>query len=105
MKTDEELRQIALDLHLGKIFSDRHCPGPESIPMVFMLLNLMEDKVIEEIKAKNVNFIYEYLDQAGPLSVNGMPTFMSLRFLTKDESDKMFEYYKKFKEAQDSVKA
>lgn len=105
MKTDEELRQIALDMHLGKIFSDRHCPTPDMIRSVFMILAFMEEAQIKELQERNIDFFYEYVSEAGPMAVNGMPTFFSVRMLNKGETVKMFEYYKKFKEAQDSVKA
>jgi hypothetical protein len=42
--------------------------------------------------------IYEYLSEASPRSINGFPMFTSLRILSKEETNKMLEYYKKYKE-------
>jgi len=38
MKSDEELKQIAIDLHAGKIFCDRQC-RKEEISMVFSIID------------------------------------------------------------------
>jgi hypothetical protein len=105
MKTDEELKTIAKDLYAGKIFSDRHLSGPHEISMVFMILAFLDAEHIKKMQDDNIDFIYEYLDQAGPMAVNGKPTFLSARMLNKDETTKMFDYYKKIKDAVDSATA
>lgn len=51
------------------------------------------DKYLESI-----GLIYEYISQSGPICVNGCPTFMSIRFLNKDDTERMFEYYNKYDE-------
>lgn len=105
MMTDEELRQIAVDLHAGRIWSDRNCRSVEEVRMSFLIVAFMDGKDLKAMEERGVDFIYEYLDQAGPRSVNGMPVFLSMKTLTKPEADKMFEFYKKIKAAVDSVKA
>ena len=96
MKTDEELKKIALDLYSGKIFSDRHLRNPETeIPMVFQVVNLMTEEAVKELEAKKPVFAYEYLDKANPIGVNGYPTFLTMSYLCEEEYTKMIEYYKK----------
>jgi hypothetical protein len=105
-KSDEELKQIAKDLWAGKIFSDRNIPffGNSNILFsVFMPLLFMDKKAIKSLQREKVNFIYEYLDKAGPRAINGMPMFMSCRVLVEPETKKMFEYYNKFKELADTL--
>lgn len=98
-KTDEELKEIAKDLWAGRIFSDRHITdAPEMLKCVFLSLAFASRKDVEKMKKREVSFIYEYMDRAGPRAINGMPTFFSCRMLTKSETNKMFEYYGKFKE-------
>jgi hypothetical protein len=46
----------------------------------------------------NIGLIYEYISNAGPMGINGKPIFMSCRFLTKEDTTKMFEYFDKYKE-------
>ena len=103
--TPEELKQIAIDLRAGKIFSDRHCQSPEEVSMVFMVLMFLDQKAIDEFKANPPGLIYEYLTEAGPRSVNGMPCFMSHRYLTVDDAKAMFDIAKKLEEAEKAVLA
>lgn len=101
--TDEELKQIARDLHTGKIFCDRHCPSPEAVSQVFMILNFLNEEQLKDFEAKEFDFFYEYLDKAGPVAVNGLPSFFSIRCLNKTDSARMFDYYNKIKAALEAV--
>ena len=103
MRTDEELKQIALDLHGKKIWTDRHCRSAQELKMSFMLIGFMDEAAMKKLEEDKVNFIFEYLDKAGPMAVNGMPVFMSMECLTEPETAKMFEYYEKIKKAVESV--
>lgn len=94
VKTDKELEQIAVDLHAGKIFSDRHCKNQEELRMAFPILMLADEEMIKAMKEDEVEFLYEYLDQASPRTVNGLPIFLSVKTLTKKETARMFEFYK-----------
>lgn len=98
MKTEAELRQIAMDLGDGKIFTDRHLRHPEELPLVFMVIPLGAFKNFTEEQRKNIGLVYEYYDQAGPGSANGYPLFMSLRMLTREETEQMIGYYKEYME-------
>lgn len=104
MKTNDELRQIALDLADGKIFSDRHL-GDQShmIGSVFMpvILGAFSDLTKEEIDSGKVSFLYEYLSEAGPMAVNGFPTFFSVKYLNKEETEIMFDYFNKWSALKD----
>jgi len=103
MKTDEELKKIGEDLHAGRIFSDQHIENPEDLKMVFMVLALADADFFKKMQEDEISFIYEYIDKAGPRSINGMPSFLSHHALTKAETAKMFEYYNKIKAAVESV--
>ena len=118
----DELKTVAKDLYNGLIFTDRHCE--ESIllsvfmPLIFMgphggsssdtsgqrdskIYDLLErdiEKKYYEEFINNIGMIYEYISQAGPMGINGKPTFMSCKFLTKEDTSKMFEYYDEYKE-------
>ena len=100
---DSELRKVAMDILDGKIFTDRHLPpGDERmLASVFMVLIFAGDSLKDV--AQDIGLIYEYIDKAGPGSVNGYPTFFSFRLLHKDNTVKMEEYYKQFKEAKDKM--
>lgn len=51
----------------------------------------------------SIGLVYEYMTQAGPMSVNGGPVFMSMRLLNKVDTEKMFEYYEKYKTLREEV--
>lgn len=77
----EELEKLAWDIVGGQVYTDRHCPD-NLIMSVFMPMMLVEDKSFVD----DVGLVYEYLDQAGPRSINGQPMFMSMRCLNKADT-------------------
>lgn len=85
MKDLKELKQIALDLVDGKIFSDRHCRSPEEIRSSFMVLSFLDEKSRKEMEDFQPEMFYEYLDKAGPRAINGNPMFTSIKMLSKEE--------------------
>jgi hypothetical protein len=128
-QTVEELKNIAKDLYHNKIFSDRHL-GKEyhMLQSVFMVMMFMKQNIEWDLESRegkiihlllqdlekehdkrrdgyynNIGFIYEYLDKANPMAINGFPTFFSCRFLTKTDTDRMFEYYEKYKDIQEKI--
>lgn len=93
-KTDVELETLAQDLAAGKVFhSDYHGPSIEqsglTIQSVFMTLFLMDAAHAEWLKANDIVSVYEYLDKAGPRSVNGLPCFMSCCFINREDAEKL----------------
>ena len=105
MRTDEELKQIAKDLHSGLIYTDRHIPEGMTLQGTFLVLALADEAFLKEWKERDINMVFEYLDKAGPMAVNGQPTFFSCRTATKDEVKKIGAYYEAIIEAADSAKA
>jgi hypothetical protein len=82
---EKELKQLALDVVEGRVFGTWNMKSCEhDLPLVFMPLALMTEPLPEDTA-----HIYEHLDKAGPMSVNGMPTFVSCRILLKEDSDKL----------------
>lgn len=63
----------------------------------------IEKKVYQDEYLPSIGLIYEYMDQAGNLSFNGGPMFMSLRLLNKADTEKMFGYYEQYKELRKNV--
>jgi len=102
-KTEEQLKQLALDAVDNKIFTDRHFPQGQQnmVPMVFMPigLGLFKDWTKDEIS--RVGMIYEDLSKAGPRSVNGLPTFMSLQMINVTDFDKFAKYADEYMQLKD----
>jgi len=94
-KTHEELKQIAMDLVDGKIFTDRSIDQTDSrlFASIFMpvMFGCFNDKDIN-----TVGLVYEYLSEAGPRSINGYPIFMSLRMLNREDTQIMSEMAQKY---------
>lgn len=108
-KTDDELKQLARDLHAGRVFTDMHIREPDAehyarmVRMIFMPLVFMKQEQPEEMSKLDLGMVYEYLDRAGPRSCNGYPGFFSLQLLSRDDTDKVMEYVKKLEEASASL--
>jgi hypothetical protein len=83
----EQLEQLAQDIAAGRVFHSGMCENTSDIAMVFMPLGLMGDNLtFAEMIEQKVTVFYEYLDKAGPRSVNGMPCFFSMHMLNLDQA-------------------
>jgi hypothetical protein len=51
-----------------------------------MVLSLMDQKDIDELKKDPPGLIFEYFSKAGPRSINGMPMFVSCQMLSKEDT-------------------
>lgn len=86
-KPEVDLGQLAWDIVAGQVFGSWMLDGdPDLLRMIFLPLALMDAEGLGKMKAADVVFLYEYLDQAGPRSVNGYPCFMSFKTLTRDQA-------------------
>jgi hypothetical protein len=109
VKTDAELKQLAKDVWDGKVFTDCHIEEmPDEIfigtlKMIFMPLALFGKEDYEDFQKQKPGMVYEYLDQAGPRSINGYPSFFSFQFLTEEELPKFHAFYVEVRDARESV--
>lgn len=97
-KPEQELRALAVDLAEDKIFTDRHLPEHErhNFSLVFMVFIFMSQEQINRMD--DLGLVYEYIDKAGPRSVNGMPIFMSACYLNKHDTALLFQFAREYKE-------
>lgn len=96
--TEKHLKEIARGIYEGHIWTTQH-GRPEDAKMCFPVLLLASQETIDEMKKEPDKYFvgYEYLDKAGPLGVNGMPMFFSIRFLSKDEWEEVLKHHDKYK--------
>lgn len=101
MRTDEELKDIALKINSNEIFTDRHIPEEQSemLPIVFMPLGLMSGEELTKAFGDDPGLAYEYMNKAGPRSINGFPSFFSMQVLDMEETIKVDGYIKKIRKA------
>jgi hypothetical protein len=89
MKTEDELKQLAADILARRIFTSGMIQAPQDIPLVFrsfLRKNKLERKELQQkMKTGQAALFYEYLSEAGPSSLNGIPTFSSVQILSKAE--------------------
>jgi hypothetical protein len=104
-KTDEELKQIAIDIRAGRIFSDRHIPkgSEDMIHSIFMVFIFMDEAALKGLQDDPPGLIYEYMSKRGPMYVNGYPTFLSVRLLSKEDTNKVFDIIEQLEIAEKAV--
>jgi hypothetical protein len=104
MKTDQELKQLAIDIVDNKVFTDRHLRDGEStnVYMVFMPIALGAFKDMTDEQKKGIGLLYEYYDKAGPRSFNGYPIFMSVQILSVDEYQIMVKHFEEYSAIKES---
>ena len=91
MKTDSELRQMAIEIVAGTTFTDRfHLSDIELLPRVFLPVMMMGGDGYREFREKHKpGMIYEYVSKALPFGRNGLPVFGTLRILSEDEFERL----------------
>ena len=88
---EEELKKFVLGMVDGQVFTSAHLNEHEMgmPPMVFMplALGMFADHGEKEMKAvtDELGVFWEWMSQAGPRSVNGLPTFFSVRLLCRSD--------------------
>ena len=106
-RTDDEIKEIAIGIHAGAIFCDRHLlDEPHMLGSVFMVVALMEGEVRKDfldVMMPNgadgpMGMMYEYVAKAGPRSVNGYPMFFSVKYLDPDDTTRVFRMMKVLEE-------
>lgn len=90
-KTEAELEQLAQDLVAGRVFHSSMVADPKMLGMVFMVLSFLDREQAEALQAADIASFYEYLDKAGPRSVNGMPCFFSHQSLDLHDTKELFK--------------
>lgn len=81
--SEERLREFVLAWIDRRVYSDLHCARTDLLPMIFMCLTLAPP--MPQDYAEKVGLIFEYLNEAGPRSINGQPCFTSHRLLHVDD--------------------
>lgn len=87
-KTDEELRELAVHLCAGRVFTERCVPEQDRymLRLIFLPFTFMDEV------PDNLGLVYEYLDEAVPQSINGYPQFFTCRFLATEDIPRFREH-------------
>lgn len=101
--TDEHVKKLAEDMYKGLVFTNRHIDRQEDVPRVFMPLLIIEDEIRDKLLQDPPGMIYEYMDRAGPMAINGMPMFLSLQMVSIDDTKRVIECLNKIKCAIENI--
>lgn len=101
--TEEEVKRLAEDIYRGLVFTTMHIQNPDDVVRIFMPLMLLDDDQRKAINDYNPGMIYEYMDNACPISINGMPTFASFRFINQEDAKRVNEMYIRIKGSVDKL--
>lgn len=99
MRTDDELKKLAMELVQNQIFMSDQLRRPDDLTMVFIPLLMLSEEQIEQLKKEEVVHFYAYNKDALPRSVNGYPCFMTAHTLNREEYRKVYEYEGKIRAA------
>jgi hypothetical protein len=97
MKTDEELKILAIDLADEKIFTNQHLDSASEVGKYFTTLHFISEKELLKIAEEQPGLIYEYKSNAISFDSDGDPVFKEFKILSKEETIKVFDYYDQYK--------
>lgn len=105
-RTDAELETLAQDIVAGRVFTSMAIPvGQERmLGGIFMPLGFCDTEALKEFERLEVSLFYEEMHKAAPRSVNGFPTFFSLKFLDIEDHKKLLERLVEVQKFMDSRK-
>lgn len=81
----DELRQFVDDFVSNRIFTSAHLRENDDIAMVFMPVALGAFSGWSDTGLERIGVLWEYLSQAGPMAINGLPCFFSFHVLNADD--------------------
>ena len=91
-KSDAELRQLAMDIANGKVFTSNHIPAKEydRLPLIFLPLVMMNDQQRLRFVNDPPGMVYQYWgEDMLSYGFDGYPTFASYRVLPQAEYDRL----------------
>lgn len=110
-RTKQELKDYAKDIIAGHIFTTRHMSKSDMqfVSSVFMPLGFLgSDFETEEIWKEylsHIGTIMAYYKDSAYMGINGMPMFMSMLVINKEDSKFMWEHVKKLQDALKAVES
>jgi len=102
-KTDKEIKEIALGIYKGIIFTSNQIKDNSSIGMVFSAFLLSPPEYKKWLEENKISMLYEHLDKAGPRSINGYPMFISHGHLNNEDEIRVKEKFEEIKNLMELV--
>ena len=99
-KTDEEIKELAVGLMGGAVYTDFHVfEAGGDLALTYMPLAFMLDEDRRALvkflmpdgeQTEKIGMVYEWMDKAGPRYVNGQPMFFSLQILSPEDRERLY---------------
>ena len=102
-RTNKEINELAQAIDQGRVFTSAQVNRSEDVSMVFMALALAGPEFSKWAKENDISVVYEFLDKAGPRSINGYPCFFSFRCVSKDDWAKVLALLQKMETVRKAV--
>lgn len=102
-RPDSELKQLAIDIHAGRVFGSWNIPYADTVSLHFIPLAMLDPAMIDVLQVEGAVQFYEYMDKAAPRSINGAPCFFSFHTLTQEEAEKVEGFCRKIEAALRSI--
>lgn len=86
----KDLAKFVMDFCDGKVFTSAHIRDSQAehlLHIVFLPLALGGLQGMYECEVKRIGLIWEYMSEAGYRAINGYPTFLSCRIMSKEDWD------------------
>jgi len=81
------IEQLAWDIHGGHVFGTWI---PDAMETSFAIVRLfLTPELVAKWKEADIAHVYEHISKAGPVAVNGMPSFMSFKLLSRADVAKV----------------
>lgn len=88
-KSEEALRQLAIDYVEGRIYTSLQIQTPWELRAVFLTVDQLQ-------QIEGAGLFFEYLSEAAPGSINGKPIFMSMNMLSKEDAERFADLVNRY---------
>jgi hypothetical protein len=106
-RTRDELKKLAADLAAGDIYTSLQVED-RILPLVFMPLAMLSREDVETLDAlpreQQPGIFFEYLDKAGPRSINGHPIFWSVQWIEIGQAEEFMQLFEKARKGFEKVR-
>lgn len=90
--TDDEIADLAKRIYRGEVFTSYNKGMTQRmLPMTFMPLNFLSEEAKKDMIDGEIDMLYAPMNQAGPMSCNGMPVFFEFGWCSKGDTIKVLE--------------
>jgi hypothetical protein len=85
--SDDDLRAFVDDFVSDRVFTSAHLRDHEMrmLPTIFLPVALGCFSAMQPDSLGQIGILYEYLSKAGPLAINGRPSFVTFKVMHRDD--------------------